>query len=169
MRKYLQIVDKHRATKWARFANYFIDRLIFNMSFYVIGFVLATIDNLFGIYFFTDYLMKLSEVNRFLDFFVTSILFFFYTFFMEYLTKGRTLGKYITGTKVITTDGENPTIKEYLIRSLTRIVPFDGLSFLGENGWHDSWSETRVINIKNYEAEKQAKSDIEDLGKKEIA
>ncbi|MEF9476807.1 hypothetical protein ACR1PO_06925 [Chryseobacterium sp. RRHN12] len=54
-------------------------------------------------------------------------------------------------------------------RSLSRIVPFDGLSFLGVNGWHDSLSETRVINLKNYQAEIQAKSEIEALGKKEIA
>ena len=41
--------------------------------------------------------------------------------------------------------------------------------FFGENGWHDKWSETRVINMKNYQAEIQAKKEIEDLGKKEIA
>ena len=73
------------------------------------------------------------------------------------------------GSKVIMTDGTEPTLKDYLIRNICRLVPFDGLSFLGENGWHDSWSDTRVISIKNYQAEKQAKSDIEDLGKKEIA
>ncbi len=46
---------------------------------------------------------------------------------------------------------------------------FDGISFLGVNGWHDSWSDTRVINIKNYQAEIQAKREIEDLGRKEFA
>lgn len=169
MRTYLKIVDRHRATKWARLANLFIDRIIFSLAFYLLGIVLVFFDNIFGIYFFTEYLLKISEINRFTDIVFTTITFFCYTFFMEYLTKGRTLGKYITGTKVITIDGENPTVKEYFIRSITRIVPFDGLSFLGENGWHDSWSDTRVINIKDYEAEKQAKSDIDDLGKKEIA
>jgi hypothetical protein len=58
---------------------------------------------------------------------------------------------------------------EFFIRNISRLVPFDILSFLGENGWHDSWSDTRVVNIKNYEAEKQAKSEIESIGTKEIA
>lgn len=66
-------------------------------------------------------------------------------------------------------DGTEPTFNDYLIRNISRIVPFDTLSFFGENGWHDKWSETRVINMKNYQAEIQAKSEIEDLGKKEIA
>lgn len=88
---------------------------------------------------------------------------------MEYFTKGRTIGKYITGTRVIRTDGQNPTFEEYLIRNISRLVPFDAFSFLGGgNGWHDSWSDTRVINIKNYEAEKQAKDDINSIGTKEL-
>lgn len=169
MRKYLQIIDRHRATKWTRFANLLIDRVIFSLFFFVTGFVVVFLDNIFGIYFFTDYLLKLSEVNRVTDIFITSILFFFYTFLIEYFTKGRTIGKFITGTKVIMIDGQSPTLKDYFIRNIIRIIPFDGLSFLGENGWHDGWSGTRVINIKNYEAEKQTKSDIEDIGKKEIA
>lgn len=168
MRKYLQIIERHKAAKWTRLANLLIDRVIFILTFYILGYVLVAIDQIFGIYFFTEYLLKISEVSRFTDILFTSILFFFYTFFMEYFTNGRTLGKYITGTQVITIDGKKPTIREYFIRSITRIVPFDGLSFLGENGWHDSWSDTRVINVKNYKAEKQAKSDIEDLGRKEI-
>ncbi len=88
---------------------------------------------------------------------------------MEYFTKGRTVGKYITGSKVISTDGTQPTFQDYFIRNISRFVPFDAFSFLGEgNGWHDSWSDTRVVNIKNYQAEKQAKSEIESLGTKEI-
>ncbi|WP_435523038.1 hypothetical protein [Chryseobacterium indoltheticum] len=50
-----------------------------------------------------------------------------------------------------------------------RLVPFDALSFFGENGWHDSWSDTRVINIKNYQAERQTKNEIDNIGVKEIA
>jgi hypothetical protein len=57
----------------------------------------------------------------------------------------------------------------YFIRNISRLVPFDVLSFLGENGWHDSWSDTRVIHTKNYETERQAKSEIESIGTKEIA
>ncbi|KQM50330.1 RDD family protein [Chryseobacterium sp. Leaf201] len=168
MRKYLRIIDRNRATKWIRFANFIIDRVIFNLSFMVIGFIGVFIDKLLGSYYISTFFLKISEVNRLVDIVITSLLFFVYTFLMEYFTKGRTIAKYITRTRVITTDGQTPTLNEFFIRNISRLVPFDALSFLGENGWHDSWSDTRVINIKNYESERQAKSEIEDIGTKEI-
>lgn len=169
MRKILKVVEYNRATKWQRFANYFIDKLIINIAFLLFGFAAVFIDNILGTYHLTQFIYKLSQIGRLADIVLTSIIYFIYTFLMEYFTQGRTIGKYITGTKVIMTDGETPTINELFVRNLSRLVPFDGLSFLGENGWHDNWSDTRVVNIKNYEAEKQAKSEIESLGAKEIA
>lgn len=169
MRKYLQIVDRNRASKWKRFANLIIDRIFFNRFFLVIGFAGAFLDRILEQYYFTDLLIEFSEIGRLWDMLITSILFFTYTFLMEFFTKGRTIAKYITGTKAITIDGENPTLKEYIIRNISRIVPFDFLSFLGENGWHDSWSDTRVINIEKYNAEIQYKREIEQIGNKEIA
>lgn len=169
MRKYLRVVDQNRATKWVRLANFIIDRIIFTSSFFIIGSLGVIIDTILGIQYFTELFANFAEVNRAIDILVTAILYFLYTFLLEYITKGRTIGKYITGTKVITTDGQIPTVYEFFIRNISRLVPFDILSFLGENGWHDSWSDTRVVNIKNYEAEKQAKSEIESIGTKEIA
>lgn len=90
-----------------------------------------------------------------------------YFFFMEFYL-GKTIGKYITGTEVISIDGNKPTAQQIVVRTLSRIVPFDSLSFLGNNGWHDSWSDTRVINGKNYVAEKQSKEEINNIGIKEI-
>jgi uncharacterized RDD family membrane protein YckC len=168
MRKYLRIVDNNRATKGIRFANFMIDRVIFNLFFFAIGFLGVLIDKAIGSYYFTNLFIKVSEVNRLVDILVTSVLFSIYTFLMEYFTQGRTIAKYITGTKVITTNGQTPTLNEFFIRNISRAVPFDALSFLGETGWHDSWSDTRVVNIKNYESERQVKSEIETLGTKEI-
>jgi len=44
-------------------------------------------------------------------------------------------------------DGNKPSFGLILGRSLSRIIPFDALSFLGANaiGWHDTISKTRVI------------------------
>jgi uncharacterized RDD family membrane protein YckC len=168
MRKYLRIVDNNRATKGIRFANFMIDRVIFNMLFFGIGFLGVLIDKVIGSYYFTNLILKASEINGFVDVMITTLLFSLYTFLIEYFTKGRTIAKYITGTKVITIDGQTPTLNEFFIRNISRAVPFDALSFLGETGWHDSWSDTRVVNIKNYESERQAKSEIEALGIKEI-
>lgn len=169
MRKYLQIIDRHRATKWMRFFNILVDRIAFNCIFLALGFLGGILDGIFGIYYFTKFFYKLAELGRVADIIITSAIFFFYIFLIEYFTKGRSLGKYITGTKVIMTDGKEPTISDYFMRNIIRLVPFDALSFFGENGWHDSWSDTRVINIKNYEAERQAKNEIDAIGIKEIA
>lgn len=169
MRKYLVVVDRNRSTKWTRFANFIIDRFVITIIFFVFGAIAALTYNLTSSDFLLKIVYKMSEINRFVDILITSLVYFLYTFLIEYFTKGRSIGKYITGTKVICIDGTEPTFNDYLIRNISRIVPFDTLSFFGENGWHDNWSETRVINIKNYQAEIQAKSEIEALGKKEIA
>ena len=168
MRKLLQVVEYNRATKWQRFANLFIDRIVINIFFVLLGVVGVLIDNLFGFYYFTSFFEKLSQIGRLADIVLTSFFYFIYTFLMEYFTNGRTIGKYITGTKVIMTDGKKPTGNDFFLRNLCRLVPFDAFSFLGENGWHDNWSDTRVINIKNYEAERQVKSEIDSIGAKEI-
>lgn len=169
MRKYLVVVDRNRAQKGIRLANLIVDRAIITIIFFAFGVIAALIYNLTNNDFLLKIVYKMSEINRFLDILITSFIYFMYTFLIEYFTKGRSIAKYITGSKVICIDGTEPTFNDYLIRNISRIVPFDALSFLGENGWHDKWSETRVINIKNYQAEIQAKREIEDLGKKEIA
>jgi uncharacterized RDD family membrane protein YckC len=65
---------------------------------------------------------------------------------------GRTLGKWITGTRVLNEDGSVPRFKQILGRSLARLVPFEPLSFFlfGQEpvGWHDYWSNTRVFIIR---------------------
>ncbi|PKF74449.1 RDD family protein [Chryseobacterium sp. PMSZPI] len=169
MRKYLVVVDQNRSQKWARFANLVIDRIVVLCIFIAFGFFSSLIFAVTGVDFFLTVVRKLSEVNRFMDILITSTVYFTYLLLIEYFTKGRSIGKYITGTKVICIDGTESTFRDYFIRNISRFVPFDFLSFLGENGWHDSWSETRVINIKNYNTEIQAKREIDSLGKKEIA
>lgn len=169
MKKYLKIIQDHKASKGIRFANFIIDRIVVYVLFFLFGSFSYLTYELLNIEFFINITDQLAQMNRFQDIVITLSVYLIYIFSIEYFTKGRSVGKYITGTKVIGSDGANPSFQEYLIRTVSRIVPFDGLSFFGFDGWHDSWSDTRVINIKNYEAERQTKSDIEDLGKKEIA
>ncbi len=59
----------------------------------------------------------------------------------------KTLGKIITSTKVVTTEGKRPTSEQIVIRSLSRLIPFNALSFLftDGNGWHDQISKTIVV------------------------
>ncbi|WP_367873729.1 RDD family protein [Luteolibacter sp. Populi] len=62
-------------------------------------------------------------------------------------TTGLTLGKWITGTKVVTATGERPSFLTALLRTLCRHIPFEALSFLGPTarGWHDSITKTWVV------------------------
>lgn len=167
MRRYLQIVDRHKASSWLRLANYFLDRIFIQIIFYSVIF-------LFGIFYVfvvgeeidSERIENDTAIN--LSFAFVYILFAFLYYYLTERYYGRTIAKFITGTKVISIDGNIPTSKQIIARTFSRAVPFNALSFLGENGWHDSWSETRVINLKNYESEKQAKADINSLGKKEI-
>jgi uncharacterized RDD family membrane protein YckC len=58
----------------------------------------------------------------------------------------KTLGKFITKTKVVTLKGK---INDIMRRTFCRLIPFDRLSFLFmENGIHDGLSNTRVIKSR---------------------
>ncbi|HMP91624.1 MAG TPA: RDD family protein [Phnomibacter sp.] len=63
----------------------------------------------------------------------------------EKLLKGKTLGKLLTRTNAIRADGNPLTLKDSLMRSLVRCVPFNALSALGGILWHDSWTHTMVV------------------------
>jgi uncharacterized RDD family membrane protein YckC len=71
---------------------------------------------------------------------------FFYYFLLEALF-GWTVGKLITGTRVVRNDGGKPSALHVLGRTAARFVPFDPFSILGDNptAWHDRWSGTRVV------------------------
>jgi len=71
--------------------------------------------------------------------------------FLGELLFGRTLGKLVTGTKVVSTNSENLRFIQVFVRTLVRAFPIEMISFLGKNpiGWHDSLSKTMVINAKS--------------------
>ena len=114
-----------------------------------------------------DYTLNnfLAELTTFQDYAFSYTFFITYYFSMEALTQ-KTFGKYITNTMVVLKNGEKPATKDLLIRSLCRIIPFNALSFLGENGkgWHDSISETFVVDIKKFEGKKKQESELEQIG-----
>jgi uncharacterized RDD family membrane protein YckC len=75
-------------------------------------------------------------------FIITSVV--LYTI-LEYSSQ-RSLGKYLTGTKVISLKGRPLTFGQSLLRSLLRFFPFDAFTFLAHAKWHDSWSKTMVVS-----------------------
>lgn len=75
------------------------------------------------------------------------IIFLAYYVLFEYF-KGKTIGKYITKTIVLTDGGLKPTFVNIVGRSLIRLIPLEPLSCLLNTkayGWHDSFSKTIVI------------------------
>ena len=60
----------------------------------------------------------------------------------------RTPGKWVFGTEVITLDGTKPSFGIILGRTLCRFIPFEVLSFLGRDGWHDRFSGTQVVRVR---------------------
>lgn len=63
---------------------------------------------------------------------------------------GRTLGKLVTGTRLVSESGGAPTFGQVLGRTFARFIPFEPVTFLGRSGvgLHDRLSRTRVVRIR---------------------
>lgn len=150
------------ATKNMRFVNHLIDLIPQYAVMYTIAYFFFYYGEFTGNYDLNNYWVGMS---RFEDLFYSYVLMLIYFFLMESLTN-RTLGKYVTKTMVVMASGEKPTNQDILKRSLCRMIPFDALSFLGTNGkgWHDSISNTYVVDIARFEEKKRSQSELEQIG-----
>jgi uncharacterized RDD family membrane protein YckC len=134
------------ATQGQRFLNFIIDNILMRLTLtyasgYVVGRVLQVIA--------PEFLYKLidddSKVRLYtLSYMIIIVNYLVYYTLCEKLLRGQTLGKLITGTKSLRTDGEELTFKDALLRSLCRLVPFEVFSGFGVP-WHDSWTKTMVV------------------------
>lgn len=68
----------------------------------------------------------------------------------ETLTGGSP-AKLLLGRTVIDQFGQRPDAGKIFLRSLSRIVPFEAFSCLGERGWHDTWTKTYVVRKEEAE------------------
>jgi uncharacterized RDD family membrane protein YckC len=75
-----------------------------------------------------------DNVNPFLDRILTLIVYTLYMFVIEILLKERSIGKFITRTRVVTTYRNQPTMGDLFTLNISRAVPFDQLYFLGSKG-----------------------------------
>ncbi len=118
------------ASKGKRLVHYIID--------YIITFIATSFISLV---FFSESSSTMSYLLIFV------IIHFVYYVPTEYLMSGKTIGKLITPTRVVTHEGYHPELSVILLRTLCRLVPFDPLSFLFSEpgGWHDMWSKTWVV------------------------
>lgn len=137
--------QREDASNTKRFLNYLIDRVALVGCFaglFFIGGLLENAGMVSGVIEFAD------QISGITDLVLTAIgTVVYYTFFEAVF--GRTLGKLITGTKVIDLEGKRPGVATLLGRSFARIVPFEPFSFFGNGGgWHDRWSDTRVVDMR---------------------
>lgn len=133
------------ASNGKRFLNLILDRFMIVGFAMAIGAVLGVLESLGLIHGVVDSFAKLSRLE---DYLITGMLSIIYYTGMEFLF-GRSMGKLITGTKVLTEAGGRPSFLAVLGRTLVRFVPFEPFSFLGTNsGWHDRWSGTQVVDIR---------------------
>jgi uncharacterized RDD family membrane protein YckC len=70
---------------------------------------------------------------------------------------GLTIGKWITGTRVVDEGGGPPTWRQAVLRSLARLIPFEPFSVLFSEdgvarGWHDRLPRTRVVMRRSLQA-----------------
>ena len=133
------------ATNSQRFANFLIDSfacLIFN-------FFMSSIIDIILLFTVKDIdLRRLFASDIYVSNLINLIGFVLLYTLMEGASKGRTLGKIITKTRVINYDLEPITWKDAFMRSIIRFVPFEPLSiYFGDAIWHDKWSKTYVVRI----------------------
>jgi uncharacterized RDD family membrane protein YckC len=77
--------------------------------------------------------------------FFSFVTLFCYFFLFEYFF-GKTPAKFITKTTVVDINGQKPTVTKLIIRTLSRAMPLNNITFLFEkSGFHDIMSDTRVI------------------------
>ncbi len=153
MNSFLDPVELSLASKGLRFANYLIDLIIIRVFTFGIGFILGPF-----------FLLSDDPTTYFISIIIDLIIFILFYSLQEYLFNGRTIGKFITGTQVVSIEGNEPDFGTYLLRSLCRLVPFEAFSFLGETGWHDAWSKTRVVIKRDFEQNKQKFNAIDLIG-----
>jgi uncharacterized RDD family membrane protein YckC len=162
MESKVQITEDILATKNMRFVNHLIDLIPQYGVIYGIGYLFLYIGDFSGNYALNNYWAEMSTLE---DYFYSYTLMFLYFFTMESLTH-RSLGKYVTNTKVIMANGEKPTQVDIAKRSLCRMIPFDALSFLGVNGkgWHDAISNTYVVDINKFEERQKSQDELDQIG-----
>lgn len=137
----IPVTDRRiQASLGQRFLNFIIDRIA-SMA------IVACAGAVIGIVGGSEAAKKTEEDSLVL--FITFSLLILYYVILE-TCFGRTIGKWITGTKVVDESGNTPSLGKILGRTFCRVIPFEPFSFLGstQRGWHDSIPKTWVVRTR---------------------
>ena len=127
-------VDSNVVSSGIRFVNFLIDFIIWLVLAIIISFVTG---------------LFIQPTGRGMISLIGYIL-IFGTFIAYYaimeIKFQKTVGKFVTKTKVVKMNGEKPTDGDIITRTFCRLIPFDRFSFLFvRNGIHDFLSKTKVV------------------------
>jgi uncharacterized RDD family membrane protein YckC len=126
-----------------RLANYFIDIVFFSFLLYFLLKIIAPFSPLAN-----KFLTIKPETVELMDQLILSFIYGLYMSVAETLLKGKTIGKYITGTRAVTENGQPINAQTAFVRGLIRIIPFEQLSAISfpPYPWHDRWSKSIVAD-----------------------
>jgi len=128
-----------RASSGKRLANYVIDLTVF----YII---------LFSVYICIGILFSgiLDGINDLVDRLIAMVCYGFIMCLIEAVSRGKSIGKLITGTKAVNLDGSEINFAKAFTRNMIRVIPFNAISGLSSpcNPWHDRLSDTMVVDEK---------------------
>jgi uncharacterized RDD family membrane protein YckC len=129
------------ATSGKRFVTFLIDRVATLGLVYLVASLITEFASL-------DIRVQLSEIPG-IDYILSYIIYYLFYVVLEGTT-GRSLGKFITGTKVLSSNYERASLLQIMGRSLVRLVPFEQFSILfGKEGmWHDQASNTITVDMR---------------------
>ncbi|WP_139856844.1 RDD family protein [Aequorivita sinensis] len=130
----IQKVDSNVVGSGIRFVNFLIDFIVWLILAFIVSFIIGIFVQP------TD--QGLLTLFGYVLIFGTFIA---YYAIME-IKFQKTIGKFVTKTKVVKMNGEKPTDGDIITRTFCRLIPFDRLSFLFvKNGIHDFLSKTKVV------------------------
>ncbi|HWS60996.1 MAG TPA: RDD family protein [Flavobacterium sp.] len=148
------ITDDLLATRGQRFINCILDLLIIHTILMGIATTVIIIGDVTNNYDLSNWVESTTTYEKL--FFWSVVVFFYYFLSETYFSI--TFAKYFTQTIVVTKDGTRPKIHSVFIRTLTRFIPIECLTFLGSNvrGLHDMFSDTYVVRKNEYNHKKGA-------------
>ena len=122
-------INSYVAGSGIRFLNFIID--------FIIWLIIAGI--------LTFPLNANNEIQMLLGYLIFFGTFIGYYSIME-IKFQKTVGKFVTKTRVIKLNGEKPENSDIISRTFCRLIPFDRISFIFfKNGIHDMLSKTKVV------------------------
>lgn len=136
----IPILQKDLAGMGKRFANYIIDLAIVFLLVFILSILL--------------YMGSLASIVKAGKGFPFSLGIMAAYFILLEASTGKTIGKYVTGTRVTDENGNRAGTVKILLRTVIRFIPFEQFSYFGEPcvGWHDKLSKTRVV-LASYKGE----------------